>query len=81
MLRKLLINIAIELVNFYKAMVSPFLPMACRYHPTCSQYCIDALKAKGVIKGTLLASYRILRCNPFAKGGYDPVINKGEPNA
>lgn len=45
----------------------------CKYFPTCSQYAIEALEKYGVIKGSLLAVWRILRCNPFSKGGYDPV--------
>lgn len=45
----------------------------CRYRPTCSQYTIDSIQKKGVTKGLILASYRIIRCNPFSKGGWDPA--------
>ena len=48
----------------------------CKYYPTCSQYAIDALEIHGLFKGSLLAIWRILRCNPFSKGGYDPVPDK-----
>ncbi len=63
----------ISVLKFYKKVVSPFLPKSCRFYPTCSQYAIDAVKKYGVIKGALKAFYRIIRCNPFNKGGYDPA--------
>jgi len=70
----------IGLIYFYKIFISPFLPKSCKYTPTCSTYAIRVIKKFGVIKGLYLACNRILRCNPWAKGGYDPVpINiKGE---
>jgi putative membrane protein insertion efficiency factor len=60
-------------VRLYKTYVSPFLPSACRFEPTCSEYAVQALEKHGSIRGTRLAIYRILRCQPFSKGGYDPV--------
>ena len=63
----------IKLINFYQTFISPFFPPACRFYPTCSTYAIQAIEKYGVIKGLILALYRILRCNPFNKGGYDPV--------
>ena len=57
----------------YKRHVSPLLPPACRYTPTCSEYAVDAVERYGVIKGTALAVKRVLSCNPFSRGGYDPV--------
>jgi len=60
-------------VRAYQVTLSPFLGGQCRYHPTCSAYAIQALKDYGPIKGSSLAIRRILRCHPFAKGGYDPV--------
>ncbi len=63
----------ILLIDFYKKAISPYLPDACRFTPTCSQYAKQALQKHGVIKGGWLALYRVLRCNPFGKGGYDPV--------
>lgn len=63
----------ILLVRIYQATLSPFLGGQCRYHPTCSHYAIQALKEHGAVKGAVLAARRIMRCHPFAKGGYDPV--------
>jgi len=60
-------------LRFYKARVSPGLPPACRYTPTCSEYAIEAVERRGVVVGGLLATRRVLSCNPFARGGYDPV--------
>lgn len=60
-------------IRFYQRMVSPLLPDACIYNPTCSQYAIEAVEKYGVFKGCWLATRRILRCNPLHVGGYDPV--------
>ena len=57
----------------YKRWISPALPAACRYVPSCSEYACDALEHHGALRGTALALWRVLRCHPFAKGGYDPV--------
>ena len=65
------------LIRTYQLTLSPrFSHGACRYTPTCSQYALEAIEIHGVLKGTLLAVRRILRCNPFFKGGYDPVPPK-----
>jgi len=61
------------LIRGYQTILSPLLPQACRFTPTCSHYAIEAIKQHGSLKGTLLAGYRILRCQPFCRGGYDPV--------
>lgn len=61
------------LVRIYQKVISPFLPPSCRFIPTCSEYSYQALKKYGVFKGSILSLWRILRCNPFNKGGYDPV--------
>ena len=67
-------TILIKSIEFYQKYLSGLKGRAtCIYTPTCSQYAIEALTKYGVIKGGLLAVWRILRCNPFAKGGYDPV--------
>lgn len=66
-------KILISLINFYKRYISPNTAPKCKYTPTCSQYAIDAINKYGAIRGTLKAIWRILRCNPFSKGGYDPV--------
>ena len=69
-------RILLALLRFYKRYISPLLPDACIYTPTCSEYAMEAIQKHGVIKGTGLAIWRILRCNPFAKGGYDPEKKK-----
>ena len=61
------------LVRAYQFIVRPLLPPACRFVPSCSEYAIEALRTHGALRGGLLASWRILRCNPFVPGGYDPV--------
>ncbi|MDP4152697.1 MAG: membrane protein insertion efficiency factor YidD [Bacillota bacterium] len=66
-------KLMIALILFYKKQISPFLPSSCRYVPSCSQYAIEAIETHGVFKGGVLALWRILRCNPFGKGGFDPV--------
>jgi uncharacterized protein len=65
-------------LRFYRRFISPLKPAMCRFSPTCSQYAVEAIELHGVIKGTLLATWRVLRCNPFAKCGCDPVPPKGE---
>lgn len=64
---------AILLIKFYKFCISPMLPMACRYTPTCSQYAEEAIKKYGILKGTRLGIKRISRCHPWGGSGYDPV--------
>jgi len=65
---------AIALVRAYQRVLSPLLGRRCRFHPTCSAYAIEALRTCGFVKGGLRALWRILRCNPFNPGGYDPVV-------
>ena len=60
-------------IRFYQKGISPHYPPRCRYIPTCSEYALEAVEKYGAVKGTFLATKRILRCNPFHKGGYDPV--------
>ena len=66
-------SIVIGIIRLYKYLLSPFLGQNCRFHPSCAQYCIDAIEAHGVIKGIYLGIHRILRCQPMSQGGYDPV--------
>jgi len=61
------------LLGVYKRFISPALPPACRFVPTCSEYATEAVERYGALRGTALAIWRLLRCNPLAKGGYDPV--------
>jgi len=64
-------------LRFYKAKISPGLPPACRYTPTCSEYAMEAIERRGLLRGGLLATKRVLSCNPFSRGGYDPVREAG----
>lgn len=66
-------NIFIFLIKTYKKYISPMKTTKCPYIPSCSDYGIEAVEKYGALKGGLLAAWRILRCNPFSKGGYDPV--------
>ncbi len=67
-------KVCIFLINVYRKYISPFKKYGCcKYYPTCSQYAIEAYEKYGFFKGTALSCWRILRCNPFSKGGYDPV--------
>ncbi len=72
-LRKLLSWLLLLPVYFYQKFISPITPSMCRFEPTCSQFMVEAIKKKGPIWGLILGIYRILRCNPFNPGGYDPV--------
>lgn len=63
----------IFLIKLYRRFLSPLLPPSCRHYPTCSQYAMEALEKYGIFKGGYMATIRILKCNPFFKGGYDPV--------
>lgn len=65
-------------IRFYQRFISPLLGHNCRFTPTCSEYAIQALMTHGAVKGSLLAAWRILRCNPFGRYGYDPVPKKGK---
>ena len=64
---------AIAPIRLYQRAISPALPRRCRYHPSCSQYAADAIGSYGILRGVVLAAWRLLRCNPFSNGGYDPV--------
>jgi len=66
-------RLLIALLRGYQRWLSPALPPSCRYTPTCSQYAIEALAQRGLLVGTALAAWRVLRCHPFVRGGYDPL--------
>ena len=66
-------QILIKLIKIYKLLISPLTGHSCRYLPTCSDYCMEALKTYGLLKGLLLSLKRILSCNPWSNGGFDPV--------
>jgi len=65
--------ILISLLKFYKAVISPWLPPSCRFVPTCSEYAREAIERHGALRGSGMAVWRLLRCQPFCAGGYDPV--------
>jgi putative membrane protein insertion efficiency factor len=65
--------IGVKAVRIYKLVVSPWLPPACRFFPTCSDYALDAIKQYGVIRGSARALSRLLRCHPLHRGGFDPL--------
>ncbi|WP_425440002.1 membrane protein insertion efficiency factor YidD [Persephonella hydrogeniphila] len=67
MLKKLLI----KALKLYQKIISPLYPASCRYYPSCSQYSIEAVEKYGIVKGSIKALWRILRCNPFSRGGID----------
>ena len=66
-------HIFIGLIRFYQKYLSPMKSTKCPYTPSCSQYGLEAIQKYGAVKGGMLAVWRILRCNPFSRGGYDPV--------
>ena len=70
--------ILITLIRGYRLLISPLFPPVCRFHPTCSQYAIEAVERFGIFQGSWLATLRILRCHPYHPGGYDPVPEKPE---
>jgi putative membrane protein insertion efficiency factor len=73
MVRRLLLRAVRAPILAYSRFVSPALPRRCKYEPTCSAYALEALERFGVVRGLALAAWRLLRCNPFSHGGYDPV--------
>ena len=66
-------GLLLALIRFYRSVISPLKPPCCRFLPTCSAYALEAIARYGAAKGSFLSVKRILRCNPFFKGGYDPV--------
>lgn len=60
-------------IEVYRRVISPGLPRRCRYEPTCSQYAVQAIRRYGILRGAILAAWRLLRCNPLSHGGFDPV--------
>lgn len=81
MIRALVVQVLLLPIRFYKAVISPFLPPMCRYHPSCSVYAMGAIAVHGPFKGTWLAARRVSRCHPFHAGGYDPVPLKDGQSA
>jgi uncharacterized protein len=65
--------LAVAPIRFYRRFISPAFPRTCKYHPTCSEYAVQAIRRYGVLRGLVLAAWRLLRCNPWSHGGVDPV--------
>ena len=72
-LNQLLQSFAISLLEIYKSAISPYLGNNCRFYPSCSDYAKESITCHGFLKGSLLAIWRVIRCNPLSKGGFDPV--------
>ena len=70
-------HVMIFLIGLYRKFISPIKPPCCRFRPSCSAYAIEAFRKRGFFAGFILTTYRILRCNPFSRGGYDPVPDRG----
>jgi uncharacterized protein len=66
-------SVLVMMIQFYQKVISPGLPRSCRFWPTCSDYAIEAIQKYGAVRGLLKAGIRVLKCNPFHPGGYDPV--------
>jgi uncharacterized protein len=69
-------TVAIAPIRFYQRFVSPALPARCKYAPTCSAYAAQAIREYGILRGLVLAGWRLLRCNPWSHGGWDPVSDQ-----
>ena len=67
---------AIALLRGYQRWISPLLGARCKYYPSCSEYAVQAIGRYGMLRGSVLAAWRLLRCNPFSHGGYDPVTDQ-----
>jgi putative membrane protein insertion efficiency factor len=70
-------NVAIAPIRAYQVLISPAIPRRCKYEPTCSRYAVQAIRRYGILRGLVLAGWRLLRCNPWSHGGHDPVEAQG----
>jgi putative membrane protein insertion efficiency factor len=75
-LRRLVLGVVVAPLRVYQRLISPALPARCKYEPSCSSYAISALRSYGLVRGSILTAWRLLRCNPWSHGGYDPVENQ-----
>ncbi|MFH1798585.1 MAG: membrane protein insertion efficiency factor YidD [Candidatus Omnitrophota bacterium] len=71
-------TIFVIIVKIYRMCISPYLTRSCRHVPSCSEYSIEAVETFGFLRGILMSAKRLLRCHPFSKGGYDPVVKERE---
>ncbi|MDA3027003.1 MAG: membrane protein insertion efficiency factor YidD [Actinomycetota bacterium] len=76
--RKIFLIILTPIIFIYQKLISPLLGPRCKYHPSCSNYLTQAITTRGIFKGIILGILRIIRCNPFSGGGYNPVPSKGK---
>jgi putative membrane protein insertion efficiency factor len=83
--KRALLAIVLAPIRLYQRVISPALPRRCKYEPTCSAYAVQAIRELGVLRGTILAAWRLARCNPLSDGGYDPLeartLFKPRPNS
>lgn len=75
-MRNILKRVTLLLLRAYKWAISPMIPPSCRYVPTCSEYAMEAVERYGALRGGFMALMRLLRCHPFVKGGFDPVVQE-----
>lgn len=75
-LAKVLSRLLTGAIVLYQRFISPAFPRRCKYEPTCSRYAIQAIREYGILKGLVLAAWRLTRCNPWSDGGYDPVSDQ-----
>jgi putative membrane protein insertion efficiency factor len=66
-------RVAIAPIRLYQRLISPAIPSRCKYYPSCSEYAVQAVRRYGILRGVVLAAWRLLRCNPWSHGGVDPV--------
>jgi uncharacterized protein len=66
-------GVVVAPIALYQRVISPAIPRRCKYEPTCSRYAVEAIREYGILRGAVLATWRLLRCNPWSYGGYDPV--------
>jgi putative membrane protein insertion efficiency factor len=71
--KRALLAIVLAPIRLYQRTISPVFPRRCKYEPTCSAYAVQAIRELGILRGSILAAWRLARCNPFSHGGYDPV--------
>jgi putative membrane protein insertion efficiency factor len=74
--KRALTTMLMALIGAYQRWISPGLPRRCKYHPTCSAYAVEAIRELGPLRGSIVAGWRLLRCNPFSKGGIDDVCDR-----
>jgi hypothetical protein len=72
-LARIVRSLAVAPIVVYQRLISPAIPRRCKYEPTCSRYAVEAIREYGILRGLVLAGWRLLRCNPWSLGGYDPV--------